>query len=94
MIEIVPPLPAVEIIALDESVASTPVSVTDELVLVVPGAIVKVARATDPFPRAVAFTPKTTQVVAPVVFEQDKVLPAAVVAESATTVTPLISEAE
>jgi hypothetical protein len=92
VIVIVAPTPEAEIGAVEESSASTPVSVTGELVLPVPGAIVKVAWATGPFPMTVAFSPKTTHVVAPPPLEQDTVLPAAIAAEPATTVTPVTSE--
>ena len=94
MIAIAAPTPEAGIGALEESSASTLVSVTGELVLPVPEAIVKVAWATGPFPMAVVFSPKTTHVVAPPPLEQDRVLPAPVAAEPATTVTPVTSEGE
>ena len=94
MIVIAAPAPRAGIGALDGSVASTPVSVTGELVLVVPGAIVKVAWATDPFAMAVLFSPKRTHVVLPPTPEHDRLLPAVIAAESTATATPFISEGE
>jgi hypothetical protein len=94
VIAIVAPTPEAGIGALEESVASTAVSVTGELVLAVPEAIVKVAWATGPLPMTVVFSPKTTHVMPLPPLEQDRLLPAAVAAEPATTVTPVTSEAE
>jgi hypothetical protein len=92
VIAIVAPAPEAAIWALEESVASTLVSVTGTLVLAVPEAIVKVAWATDPLPMTVVFRPKTTHVALPGTLEHDTLLPAAIAAELATTVTPVISE--
>jgi hypothetical protein len=94
VIAIVAPTPEAGIGALEESAASTPVRDTDELVLAVPEAIVKVAWATDPLPITVLFSPKTTHVMPPATLEQDTLLPTANAAESATTVTPVMSEGE
>ena len=94
MIAIAAPEPTEGIWALEGSAASTPVNVTGVLVLVVPEAIVKVAWATDPFPMTVLFSPNTTQIVPPATLEQDRLLPTANAAESATTVTPVMSEGE
>jgi hypothetical protein len=46
-----------------------------------------VAVATTPFPVATVFNPKTTQVVEPPAAEQERLFPAAVVAEPAVTLT-------
>jgi len=94
VIAIVAPTPEAAIGALEESVASTPVNVTGVLVLAVPEAMVKVAWATGPLPITVVFSPKTTHVMPLPALEQDRVLPAAVAAEPAATVTPAMSEAE
>ena len=94
MIAIVAPTPEAGIGALEKSTATTPVSDTVELVLAVPEAIVKVARATGPIPMTVVFNPKTTHVMLLPPLEQDRLLPAAVAAEPAATVTPVTSEAE
>ena len=94
MIAIVAPTPEAGIGALEESVASTPVSDTVELVLAVPEVIVNVACAIGPLPMTVAFSPKTTHVMPLPPLEQDRLLPAAVAAEPAATVTPDMSEAE
>jgi len=94
VIAIVAPAPEAAIGALEESVASTPVSDTVELVLAVPEAIVKVAWATGPLPMTVVFSPKTTHFMPLPPLEQDTLLPAEVAAEPAATVTPVTSEGE
>ncbi|MBZ5634652.1 MAG: hypothetical protein LAO55_16135 [Acidobacteriia bacterium] len=80
-----PPVPEAGIAFPKASDATIPLNAIGRLVLVLAGDIVMVAVATAPFPIAVVFTPKTTQVVEPPAAEQERLFPAAIAAELAVT---------
>jgi hypothetical protein len=84
---ITPPVPEAGIAPPRASDATIPLNVTGRLVLVLPVEIVSVAVATTPLAIAVVLIPKTRHVVEPPDAEQERLFPAAVMAELAVMLT-------